>query len=48
MLFGVKSEYGRRVDTSSSRNGASRLTIIKYSENGVLMGRRERSHYDDV
>jgi hypothetical protein len=36
MLFEAKSGYYRRVDTSSSRNGASRLTIIKHSENDNL------------
>ena len=47
-LLRAKSGYGGRVDTSSRGNGASRVTSIKHSQNGILVSREEGSHDNNV
>ena len=47
-LLRVKSGYGGMVNTSSRGNGASRVTSIKHSQNGILVSREEGSHDNNV
>ena len=46
-LLTAKSGHGGRVDTSSRGNGASRVTSIKHSQNGIV-SRGEGLHDDNV